>query len=62
MDLYVSRSKTDQAGQGAWVFLASCEAEGLMCPVVALRWLQAFYVRQGESDPSGPVFVAGRAP
>lgn len=58
--LYVSRSKTDQAGQGAWVFVAACEAEGLMCPVVSLRWLQDFYVRQGELNPSGPVF-RGRA-
>jgi integrase len=54
--LYIPRSKTDQAGQGAWVFVAECEEDGLMCPVVALRWLRHYYVQRGEAQPSGTVF------
>jgi integrase len=56
--LYIPRSKTDQAGQGAWVFVAECAEDGLMCPVVALKWLRRFYVQRGEAQPSGPVFRA----
>jgi integrase len=58
--IYVPQSKTDQAGQGQWVFVAACEREGLMCPVVALQWLREFYVQQGESVSVGTVF-RGRA-
>jgi integrase len=54
--IYIPRSKTDQAGEGQCVFVASCQADGLLCPVVALKWLREFYVRQGESSPTGPVF------
>lgn len=56
--IHVPRSKTDQAGQGAWVFVAECgiEGEGLLCPVVALKWLQEFYRLREGSLPEGPVF------
>lgn len=50
---------TDQAGQGAWVFVAECAGDGLVCPVVALKWLRQFYVARGERQPSGPVFGSG---
>ena len=54
--VYVPRSKTDQAGQGAWVFVASCREDGVMCPVRALQRLSEFYIMQGERFPVGPVF------
>lgn len=57
--IYVPRSKTDQAGQGAWVFIAACPEEPLMCPVAALRVLQSV-TTSGEAPAVGPVFV-GRA-
>jgi site-specific recombinase XerC len=56
----IPRSKTDQAGQGQWVFVAACKQNGIMCPVIALQWLRDFYIRQGERQPVGPVF-RGRA-
>lgn len=58
--IYVPHSKTDQAGKGAWVFVSSCREDRLMCPVVALEWLQEFYIQQGERQPVGPIF-RGRA-
>jgi integrase len=54
--IYLPRSKTDQAGKGAWVFIAACPDDGLMCPVLALKWLREFYIQQGESGQTGPVF------
>jgi integrase len=54
--IYVPRSKTDQAGKGEWVFVASCAREGRMCPVRALQWLEQFYIQLGGAEPSGPVF------
>lgn len=50
--IYVPHSKTDQAGEGAWVFLAESEGSpSITCPVRALRALQQ--LGKGE----GPVFT-----
>lgn len=58
--IYVPRSKTDQAGQGAWVFIASCPEESLMCPVAALRSLKALADHGGQQVASGGfVFTGG---
>jgi len=55
--VHVPRSKTDQAGQGAWVFVAACPEEPLMCPVASLRVLKAL-LQGGERSLllKGPVF------
>lgn len=53
--VHVPRSKTDQTGEGAWVFVAGCAAEQAMCPVKALQRLQQLYVTSG-SGAVGPVF------
>ncbi|WIA31088.1 hypothetical protein OEZ86_001115 [Tetradesmus obliquus] len=55
--IYVPRSKTDQAGEGAWVFIACCEEEA-MCPVQALWRLRRLAVQHERGDPVGPVFTA----
>jgi integrase len=56
--VYIPRSKTDQVGQGAWVFIAACREELFMltwCPVAALRLLKG--VAESEhADLGGPVF------
>jgi hypothetical protein len=57
--IYVPLSKTDQVGQGAWVFIAACREELLMCPVAALRLLKGEADRE-HADPTGPV-IRGRA-
>ena len=57
MLIYVPRSKTDQAGEGAWVFIACCEEEA-MCPVQALWRLRRLAVQDACGDPVGPVFTA----
>jgi integrase len=54
--IYVLRSKTDQAGQGAWVFIAACPEEPLMCLVAALRVLRSVMTGSGAAA-EGPVFV-----
>lgn len=41
--LYVPSSKTDQVGEGAWVFVAQARSNSAMCPVRALRQLQQVY-------------------
>eukprot|EP00775_Hariotina_reticulata_P001773 gene1773-biopygen3211 len=51
--LHISRSKTDQGGRGALVFIAPCTHEVLMCPVAALKRLRGLV---GTSD--GPVFTS----
>lgn len=50
--IYVPYSKTDQAGEGAWVFVAACEEEKEMCPLRALQRLRKW----GSAD--GKVFTA----
>eukprot|EP00882_Tetradesmus_deserticola_P008231 GHRQ01008676.1.p1 GENE.GHRQ01008676.1~~GHRQ01008676.1.p1 ORF type:complete len:348 (-),score=64.88 GHRQ01008676.1:210-1253(-) len=55
--LYVPYSKTDQAGVGAWVFIACCEDEE-MCPVQALWRLRRLAVKDAQGSPIGPVFTA----
>ncbi|WIA15571.1 hypothetical protein OEZ85_002198 [Tetradesmus obliquus] len=50
--IYVPYSKTDQAGEGAWVFVAACEDEKEMCPLRALQRLRKW----GSAD--GKVFTA----
>ncbi|WIA37659.1 hypothetical protein OEZ86_014557 [Tetradesmus obliquus] len=50
--IYVPYSKTDQAGEGAWVFVAACEEEKEMCPLKALQRLRKW----GSAD--GKVFTA----
>ena len=54
--VYIPKSKTDQAGQGAWVFIAGCIREQEMCPVRALQRLQEFHRQQTGVAPEGPVF------
>lgn len=55
--VYVSRSEADQAGEGAWVFVAACSEHPHRCPVLARRRLQLL----GEG--AGWVFRArGRGP
>jgi integrase len=54
--LFIPRSKTDQAGAGAWVFIARFE-EQEMCPVGALQRLQKFAVLGKGGLPVGPVFT-----
>eukprot|EP00775_Hariotina_reticulata_P003252 gene3252-biopygen4910 len=46
--IYVPGSKTDQAGQGAWVFIAACREESFSCPVAALRALKALAFQGGR--------------
>lgn len=53
--VYVPKSKTDQTGEGAWVFIAGCEDEADMCPVKALQRLQRLY-RASAVQADGPVF------
>ena len=50
--VYVPLSKTDQAKEGAWVFIAEAPADAGLCPVRALRDLQRRY------GGAGPVFRA----
>eukprot|EP00878_Enallax_costatus_P033706 GHUV01037255.1.p1 GENE.GHUV01037255.1~~GHUV01037255.1.p1 ORF type:complete len:162 (+),score=32.25 GHUV01037255.1:604-1089(+) len=50
--VYVPSSKTDQAGEGAWVFIAACQEQPQLCPVSAL---QQIINRVGGM---GPVFRA----
>lgn len=50
--VYVPSSKTDQVGEGAWVFVAQAQGDAVMCPVLALRRLQA------QFDSTGAVFRA----
>ncbi len=50
--IYMPRSKTDQAGEGAWVFLAACTSDLQLCPVRALCRLAAL------TNAEGPVFAA----
>jgi site-specific recombinase XerD len=54
--LFIPRSKTDQAGEGAWVFIARC-GEAELCPVGALQRLQRFAVKGEGGLPEGPVFT-----
>lgn len=54
--IYVPSSKTDQAGEGAWVFLAPCTDEQQLCPVQALLRLRAMYEEAGVSVTDGAVF------
>lgn len=54
--IYVPNSKTDQAGEGAWVFLAPCTDEQQLCPVHALLRLRAMYEEAGVSVTDGAVF------
>lgn len=56
--VYVPRSKTDQAGDGAWVFVAGCVRERQLCPVQALERLRDFYRRRLGVAPLGSVFRA----
>ncbi|WIA42314.1 hypothetical protein OEZ86_008328 [Tetradesmus obliquus] len=46
--IYVPYSKTDQAGEGAWVFVAACEAEKEMCPLRALQRLRKWGGADGK--------------
>jgi integrase len=55
--LFVPRSKTDQAGEGAWVFIARC-AQEKMCPVRAVQRLRRFACRGSDGQPVGVVFTA----
>jgi integrase len=50
--IYVPSSKTDQAGEGAWVFVAEARDDPVMCPVRALKELQSRY------GGTGPVFTS----
>lgn len=56
--IFVPRSKTDQAGEGAWVFISACDAEEQMCPVRALLRLRQLAPRDVQGEPVGPVFRA----
>jgi site-specific recombinase XerD len=55
--LFMPRSKTDQAGEGAWVFIARC-AQEKMCPVRAVQRLRRFACRDRDGQPVGAVFTA----
>ena len=50
--IYVSRSKTDQAGVGQQVFITACQ-DSVLCPVRVLARLA-----EEVEDVSGPVFTA----
>lgn len=51
--IFVASSKTDQAGQGQYVFL-SCAEDEVLCPLRALRRLAEF--QPSDSPLQGPVF------
>lgn len=51
--IYVARSKTDQAGQGQYVFVSCAEDEAL-CPLRAIRRLAEFQPR--DCPLQGPMF------
>jgi integrase len=55
--LYVPRSKTDQAREGAWVLIAICEQQE-MCPVQAVRRLRGFARKGRDGQVTGPVFTS----
>jgi len=57
--IYPAVQGSTAAGQGAWVFIASCREESLMCPVDALRALKALACHGGRVVPEDFVSPAG---